>query len=500
MKSLFIVKYLLLVALLATSVFAAENDDDEELSYYGDYDSVNEELEIYDYYQKEGTKYGAKSIIEIYKDKPVKSLNFNLIVRVEIHNNVDVPDPVDDRDFPEEIFKFKNLQSLTLAYRKTTQDHSWHKTYHLATIKKGYLKNFKTVTHLTLRYIKLSQDNINDIVSLSNLTTLTLDGCEFNGLDFKSFEKLSSLKTLELLHESGHYKYGADLNKNILKYFKNLEILKVKGYEMTQSNVNEICSLKKLNHLVYPVNKKIDTQCQKDLPLVHLEVTFYDHSMDGDDFDREYEFKVPKLNLPKDLEKFYYNKLELTDDNYKELVALPHLTELAEYIGNEIEVKDLKALRKKYSSSNDNSNSNSNNISTNGKCGPKNGNKVCPSGKCCSKYGWCGTSDDHCKAGCQSEFGKCTSTDGRCGPKYGNQVCSSGKCCSKYGWCGTTDDHCMIGCQSEFGKCTSLKDRCGPNFGNAKCSSGKCCSRYGWCGTTDDHCKSGCQSEFGKCK
>lgn len=40
-------------------------------------------------------------------------------------------------------------------------------------------------------------------------------------------------------------------------------------------------------------------------------------------------------------------------------------------------------------------------------CGPSAGNKKCPSGYCCSKYGYCGTSDDHCKSGCQSQFGTC---------------------------------------------------------------------------------------------
>ncbi|GLJ07180.1 hypothetical protein SUGI_0060540 [Cryptomeria japonica] len=37
-----------------------------------------------------------------------------------------------------------------------------------------------------------------------------------------------------------------------------------------------------------------------------------------------------------------------------------------------------------------------------------------------------------------------------CGSQVGGAVCSDGECCSKWGWCGTTDDHCLPdrGCQS----------------------------------------------------
>ncbi|OUM62879.1 carbohydrate-binding module family 18 protein [Piromyces sp. E2] len=86
----------------------------------------------------------------------------------------------------------------------------------------------------------------------------------------------------------------------------------------------------------------------------------------------------------------------------------------------------------------------------------------------------------------------------RCGPGIGN--CDEGSCCSKFGWCGTSEDHCGIGCQSEFGKCNDIGDRmirCGSYYGS--CSSGDCCSEFGWCGTTQDHCGNGCQSEFGRC-
>jgi len=44
-----------------------------------------------------------------------------------------------------------------------------------------------------------------------------------------------------------------------------------------------------------------------------------------------------------------------------------------------------------------------------------------------------------------------TSTNGKCGKNYG--VCPSGNCCSQYGYCGTSSDYCGKGCQSEFGQC-----------------------------------------------
>ena len=170
-----------------------------------------------------------------------------------------------------------------------------------------------------------------------------------------------------------------------------------------------------------------------------------------------------------------------------------------------------------------------------GDCGP--GIGKCGDGKCCSKYGWCGTSDKYCGTGCQEGYGICNSTrdsqtpsstfhpvseDGSCGPKNGNTSCPPGECCSKYGWCGTSISYCGSGCQSEFGQCgttttntttkkttvtkttttkkssaTSTNGKCGTKDG--KCPSGECCSKYGYCGRSDKHCSSGCQSEFGQC-
>eukprot|EP00835_Amoeboradix_gromovi_P005655 NODE_554_length_6758_cov_0.359964.p3 type:complete len:191 gc:universal NODE_554_length_6758_cov_0.359964:3414-3986(+) len=106
--------------------------------------------------------------------------------------------------------------------------------------------------------------------------------------------------------------------------------------------------------------------------------------------------------------------------------------------------------------------------------------------------------------------------DGRCGPQFGNTQCANGNCCSTYGWCGESTDHCAApGCASQ---CTSGSPgpsnlpsetsvdsppnistrpdgRCGPQFGNAQCDGG-CCSAYGWCGTSPGHCAApGCASQ-----
>merc|ERR1712164_8705 len=102
-----------------------------------------------------------------------------------------------------------------------------------------------------------------------------------------------------------------------------------------------------------------------------------------------------------------------------------------------------------------------------GRCGPKFGNTICPSGYC-SKWWWCGTSALHksthqakydAKPACAAKkavkkvvkkaakkvvkkvAAKCNlSKNGRCGPKFGNTICPSGYC-SKWWWCGTSALH-----------------------------------------------------------
>lgn len=90
-------------------------------------------------------------------------------------------------------------------------------------------------------------------------------------------------------------------------------------------------------------------------------------------------------------------------------------------------------------------------------------------GTCCSQYGYCGTTDAACGTGCQSGCDGIAvigtqapttsgpivySSDGTCGPKNGNTYCSSsstiynGTCCSQSGYCGAGEGYCGNGCAS----------------------------------------------------
>nr|P83790.1 RecName: Full=Lectin-D2; AltName: Full=PL-D2 [Phytolacca americana]1UHA_A Chain A, lectin-D2 [Phytolacca americana]1ULM_A Chain A, lectin-D2 [Phytolacca americana]1ULM_B Chain B, lectin-D2 [Phytolacca americana] len=77
-------------------------------------------------------------------------------------------------------------------------------------------------------------------------------------------------------------------------------------------------------------------------------------------------------------------------------------------------------------------------------CGERASGKRCPNGKCCSQWGYCGTTDNYCGQGCQSQCDYW-----RCGRDFGGRLCEEDMCCSKYGWCGYSDDHCEDGCQSQ---------------------------------------------------
>ncbi|KAI0377233.1 hypothetical protein F5Y04DRAFT_190452 [Hypomontagnella monticulosa] len=172
-----------------------------------------------------------------------------------------------------------------------------------------------------------------------------------------------------------------------------------------------------------------------------------------------------------------------------------------------------------------------------GLCGPKNNNATCigTDKQCCNSETWqCGDSEEDCEAGICYE-GDCKSAaldnitlDGKCGPKNGDKICGGkwGDCCNFSGDCGSGADFCGDG-KCESGNCTMLLDiqssiesnddknsekslpwqtgttqdgTCGgPNHYTCDILFGTCCSSEGVCGSEEEHCGGGCQSKYGKC-
>ncbi|KAH8812141.1 hypothetical protein F5884DRAFT_877588 [Xylogone sp. PMI_703] len=112
--------------------------------------------------------------------------------------------------------------------------------------------------------------------------------------------------------------------------------------------------------------------------------------------------------------------------------------------------------------------------STDGTCGYQHGNRLCAGkwGSCCNMNGACGNGTNFCGTDvCQS--GNCTvanppptgppswatgnTTDGTCGgPNYYTCNLVYGNCCNKDGQCGSLPSDCGAGCQPQFGNCSSV--------------------------------------------
>jgi len=381
--------------------------------------------------------------------------------------------------------------------------------------------NLKKFTSL---YITITQYLVDALGAATGLEEIVLEDAKFkDNLNFDSFKNLSNLSKLDASHS---WEEPLKVIPKGFCYLKNLKYLDLSSGKITEipdeiSNLQNLETLKLGNNEITGKLDSIGTL--KNLKLLAFNSNRNSNSLEplGNLINLEelYLYNNDFKMIPESFENLTkLKKIDLENNANLEGKALTSKT--IEYCNYFYDYSKTKVCATKNSNIDCKSDSsaifspcpeedNSDKISTNGKCGSKEGK--CPTGKCCSKYGYCGTTDKHCGTGCQSEFGQCgntttslpISTNDKCGAKDGK--CPAGKCCSKYGYCGTTDKHCGTGCQSEFGHCgnvfsslpVSTNSKCGAKDG--RCPSGQCCSKYGWCGKTSDYCGTGCQSEFGQC-
>jgi len=379
----------------------------------------------------------------------------------------------------------------------------------------------------------------------------TFDSLRYKtGLKFDSLKKLRKLTTLKFIQ---YYKKALTEIPDAIFTLKNLEVLIIDDQKITTipDDINKLENLKTLK-IVYNDITEIPSAIGdlKNLETIELN----SNRIDGE---------IPEsFNSLPNLKKFliFGNKditgKALANENvevceYEEQYSLCIETSVKCIENSFYEFKSCSELKNDEDQIQD--------LTTDMNCGFGKGR--CPAGQCCSAFGWCGTSDQHCliRNGCQTGFGDCkgdnvskASINGKCGVEDGR--CPEGQCCSKNGECGNTDDHCNVeaGCQYEFGKCVSAKisfngkcgltdgkcpyeqccskdwictnyevqcsttngcqlefgtcteeyaiskGQCGEGFGS--CPQGQCCSKYGWCGKDSQYCGPGCQSQFGICE
>jgi peptidoglycan/xylan/chitin deacetylase (PgdA/CDA1 family) len=158
------------------------------------------------------------------------------------------------------------------------------------------------------------------------------------------------------------------------------------------------------------------------------------------------------------------------------------------------------------SSSEDGSSGDDGQVRSDLRCGAGFNNSPCAPGLCCSQHGWCGDSDAHCGAGCQSGCGlkdeSSTTSETTSTETSATEEPTSTSTVEVTATESTaTETSTTTEAQAEETPTLSAPrsdGRCGKDFGNAACADKACCSEYGYCGATSEFCGAGCQSNCAK--
>jgi len=153
----------------------------------------------------------------------------------------------------DEIAKLTKLEELYFIYDNKDVAQAWY-NQELGLIHKGAIKKLQKLKKLELTHILLTQDNIEDISTLSNLEYLNLSGSETKGLTFKSLENLKKLQEVQIeVSSTGCTKGDCDYTTfdiENLKYFKQIKKLTLRLQKSSSNIDNIISSLTNIEELV----------------------------------------------------------------------------------------------------------------------------------------------------------------------------------------------------------------------------------------------------------
>ncbi|KAI9155913.1 hypothetical protein H9P43_009023 [Blastocladiella emersonii ATCC 22665] len=119
--------------------------------------------------------------------------------------------------------------------------------------------------------------------------------------------------------------------------------------------------------------------------------------------------------------------------------------------------------------------------------------QLCPGGQCCSQYGWCGTTADHCGTGCQ---GQCDKKAVAGLPTCGSSSVTATSTSTRTPTPTSTTPSGAIRTVTPAGVCL-LNSNLGTCSATEACPGGVCCGPDGYCGSGPSNCAKsrGCLSQ-----
>jgi len=275
--------------------------------------------------------------IKLVEPEIKKILSYNTIttLRYEAHCPVQGHCIKKEEIFPSVIANLTNLVEFKFNYNRQYQKRKTHRIYY-TTIDSDILNKFKSLKKLELGHITLSQDNLDEIQSLSKIKDLTLNDCPMGELNFEFLKKMKNIKILNV--------YNIKETIDVTNYLKNLNKLRnltLTVDSLTQEDVNRITELINLEELYLEIQYYETELNFKSLSnLTELSRLVIDNS-DNDHNINNLSFK----NL-KNLEylKLYY--VDLTQDNINELSKLKYIETLHLYCcGLNVDFSPIKNLK-----------------------------------------------------------------------------------------------------------------------------------------------------------
>jgi len=235
--------------------------------------------------------------------------------------------------FPKEILNLP-LKEFHYNYHKMYEKRKTHRHY-TSTLESNLINKLENIVDLELDYIELSEDNINEILSLKKLKKLNLSSCIMNGISFDFLKNIKKLNSLDVIMNT------KELYIDIipqLRYLNNLESLNIRLNLFNQTDIDEIANLKNLKSLkIFGDNSNPDLNMNSINNLTNLNDLIIDFSY-SDEFTEVSFSKLKKLN------NLYLGNAILSQANIKEISKMSKLQKLTLYNCDLAGVEDFSLL------------------------------------------------------------------------------------------------------------------------------------------------------------